>query len=61
MLFTRHFRTQSGSVDAVVVTFFLDEPPAKSSGRGFAFDSKEAAATSYRDLYRKRAPSKVPT
>jgi hypothetical protein len=39
----RHFRKQSGDVDAVVVTFFFDEPQANSSGRGFAFNSKEAA------------------
>ena len=41
--FTQHFRKQSGGVDAVVVTFFFDEPQANSSGRGFAFNSKEAA------------------
>jgi hypothetical protein len=41
--FTRHFRKQYSGVDAVVVTFFFDEPQAKSSNRGFAFDSKEAA------------------
>ena len=41
--FTQHFRKQSGGVDNVVVTFFFDEPQANSSGRGFAFDSKEAA------------------
>jgi hypothetical protein len=39
----RHFRKQSGGVDTVVVTFFFDEPQANSSGRGFAFNSKEAA------------------
>jgi len=41
--FTQHFRKQSGGVDNVVVTFFFDEPQANSSGRGFAFNSKEAA------------------
>jgi hypothetical protein len=41
--FMQHFREQSGGVDNVVVTFFFDEPQANSSGRGFAFDSKEAA------------------
>jgi hypothetical protein len=41
--FTQHFRKQSGGVDNAVVTFFFDKPQAKSSGRGFAFDSKEAA------------------
>ena len=41
--FMRHFGKQAGSVDAVVVTFFFDEPQANSSGRGFAFNSKEAA------------------
>jgi hypothetical protein len=41
--FTQHFRKQSGGVDAVVVTFFFDEPQANISGRGFAFNSKEAA------------------
>jgi len=35
--FTQHFRNQSGGDDHVVVTFFLDKPQAKSSGRGFAF------------------------
>src|SRR5215211_1034508 len=40
---TRHFRKQSGGVDAVVVTFFSEEPQANSSGRGFAFRSKQAA------------------
>jgi len=43
--FTRHFRKQSGGVDYVVVTFFFDEPKANSSGRGFAFKSKETAHT----------------
>jgi hypothetical protein len=42
-VFTQHFRKQSSGVDAVVVTFFFDEPQANSSGRGFAFNSKEAA------------------
>src|SRR5215218_1209298 len=41
--FTRHFRKQSGGDDNVVVTFFSDEPQAKSSGGGFAFKSKQAA------------------
>src|SRR5215211_7839828 len=41
--FTQHFRKQSGDVNAVVATFFFDKPQANSSGRGFAFDSKEAA------------------
>ena len=41
--FTRHFRKQSGGVDSVVVTFFFDKPQANSSGRGFTFNSKEAA------------------
>src|SRR5215210_8773591 len=39
----QHFRKQSGGVDVVAVTFFFDEPQANSSGRGFAFNSKEAA------------------
>src|SRR5215211_8109634 len=41
--FTQHFRKQSGGVDSVVVTFFFDKPQANSSGRGFTFNSKEAA------------------
>ena len=35
--FTQHFRKQSSGVDNVVVTFFFDEPQAKSSSRGFTF------------------------
>jgi hypothetical protein len=50
--FTQHFRKQSGAVDAVVVTFFFDEPQADISGRGFAFDSKEAA----RDILSRSLP-----
>jgi hypothetical protein len=41
--FTRHFSKQSGGDDNVVVIFFFDELQANSSGRGFAFESKEAA------------------
>jgi hypothetical protein len=41
--FTQHFRKQSGDVDALVVTFFLDKPQTISSGSGFAFNNKEAA------------------
>jgi hypothetical protein len=40
---TRNLRKQSGGDDNVVVTFFFDEPRANSSGRGFAFESEEAA------------------
>jgi hypothetical protein len=40
---THHFSQRSGSVDAVVVRFFFDEPQASSSGQGFAFNSEEAA------------------
>jgi hypothetical protein len=40
---TRHLRKQAGGDDSLVVTFFFDEPRANSSGRGFAFESKEAA------------------
>ena len=35
--FMRHFRKQSGAVDAVVVTFFFDKPQANSGGRRFTF------------------------
>src|SRR5215208_401543 len=53
--FTQHFREQSGGVDAVVVTYFFGKPQAKSSGRGFAFNSKEAA----RNILSRSLPDKA--
>ena len=51
---TRNLRKQSGGDDNVVVTFFFDEPRANSSGRGFAFESEEAA----RDVLSRVLPQK---
>jgi hypothetical protein len=53
--FTRHFRKQSGGDDNVVVTFFSDESRANSTGRGFAFKSKQAA----RDILSRVLPQEI--
>jgi hypothetical protein len=40
---TQHLRKRSGGVDTIVITFYLDEPKANSTGKGFAFKSREVA------------------